>query len=78
MNRRTNRQPNPQIRCYTFRCSVCQRQRVVWFTVLISELVVTCAACGHSAKINVARLLQAPEDLQVAVAQAGKANGVVM
>jgi len=72
------REPNPFFRCYTFRCSVCQRQRNVWFTVLISELVVTCAACGHSAKINVARLLQAPEDLQVAVAQAGKANGVVM
>ena len=59
------------------KCSQCGRRYHKFYTVWATIIEAICPRCEHSARLNVARLTEAPADLRAAVAQAGTANGIV-
>ena len=66
-----------ELKSLTLKCSKCGRRYHKFYTVWATIIEVHCPRCKHGARINVARLIETPADLQAAVAQAGTANGII-
>jgi len=60
-----------------FKCQKCHRRFPRFYFPDSTVITVACPRCGRTAQVNIKRLVDVPAALQAAVAEAGKANGIV-